>query len=1148
MDGFIDLLSKLLSHDNGLRSQAEQAYQQLLEKEPVVAASNLITTLSSPQNDKAVRVLSCVLCRQLVKSHWPVLDANTRSRIQQCLLQALEAESDAHLSRRICFVIIAEPKDSLAQRTDLLPRVLDLIRAAPGEEKRLVYLFLLEMIAEFAVESIVAHGCEKTVEVLQTCLQDTSNAAMQLHAASALASLMLSLKDPRERLGGFLSGAVPTMMGAVGSGLLAGGKESEYALKTLEALTKLSAKCMWAFDANLGQVCTQLIEMADSDRVDSGGRSLSLEFFNEILKRRGKKVTENTAFLQTCLITLIKLQCVDEDWVADWEEDQQPNSEDMLEMNNPGMRGSALVTLLCIASSVQHPESFLKLIFDVLPRLFSSASWQEKYAGLTTLAVVVQPQGEHLESVLQNVMLSIEPFLTDQNPRLQYAACLCLHELISSEKLNGKVQEEYYSGLLAGLTGLISGKTVPAVKCCACQVVSAFIAYLPDDSQAKEDIVAKYLDNVLGALVQTIQTGSLKVQEDAMIALSSVALLAGEKFGVYYAQLLPGIKGVLSQPADSTATDLKVASMSCLASIAEAVGRQRFAGDAMDIMRLVLSETATSNLGELDGVFDFSKRICKVLQDGFLPFIPHILPAILQAVNVDVNVKLEDVADQDLGESSSTGADGQLTMVQNIRGKGTFRVSANLYAYQARINALDAIDSIADSLGEKFAPYLEDCIKVVVPAISDKLHVQASITAAEASASLLHCAVKSVVSANKSFEPVTKFLVGILTPLLVSLERASRPIAPENEKDRVNDTTPEQRAGFASAIERCMRICWYSGGDECNPDGTRPKPLLRPPAGLVQNISVVLKDACVKSTERRFQAAQVLKEAGYEDEDIDEMTEEINEDEEALMSDLIDSIGYLIKLYGADYLPTFDAVVHPFTSQILRVDNNDSLNCNAVCLYDDVVEHCGHGARPYLETCFPAMLHYYKSEHALLRQASVYGLGQVAQHAPEVFRPSAAGIAADLTRLLNTAEAKLEENLDATENAVSVVGRICSLYPETVNTAEILPVWLQFLPLRNDEEEARYSHELLCRFIEAKNESILGLHGKENGNSNVNLSKILAILSELISTKEGIVNQTTKDRLPKVILLLKSLTSESTFFGLCNTLEMKQQQAIQQVL
>ena len=1148
MDTFISVLSKLLSHDNNVRSQAEEAYQQLLGKDPVGTASNLISALACPQYDKAVRVLSCVLCRQLVKSQWSQLDASTRGRIQQCVLQALEAEADIHLSRRICFVIIAEPKESLVQRSDLLPRVLELIRASGNGEKRLVFLFLLEMVAEFAVDSIVSHGLEKTVEVLEACLKDTSSVAAQLHAASALASLMLSMKDPRAKMGAFLSNAVPTIMAAIGSGLLCQGKESEYAVKALEAVTKLSAKCMWAFDASLGQVCTQLIEMADSDRVESGGRSLSLEFFNEVLKRRGKKVTENASFLQTCLVTLVKLQCVDEDWSADWEDDQQPNPDDMLEMNHPGMRGTALVTLFCIANTVQNAERFLKLVFDLLPRLLGSGSWQEKYAGLSTLAVIVQPQGEQLESILRNVMLSIEPFLRDPNPRLQYGACICLYELVCSEKLNGKVQEEYYSGLLSGVTSLISGNTVPAVKCCSCQVVSAIISYLPEDSQAKEDIVANYLDNVLRALVQTIQTGSLKVQADAMIALSSVALLAGEKFGVYYAQLLPGIKGVLSQPPDSTATELKIASMNCLASIAEAVGRERFAGDAMDIMRLILSDNVTSNLGELDGVFDFSKRVCKVLQDDFLPFVPHVLPSILQAVNVDVNVKLEDVADQGLEESSSTGLDGQLTMVQNIRGKGTFRVSANIYAYQARINALDAIDSIADSLGEKFAPFLEDCIKVVVPAISDKLHVQASITAAEASASLLHCAVKSVIINKTSFEPVTKFLVGILTPLLVSLERAGRPSPPENDKDRLNDTTPEQRAGFASAIERCMRICWYSGGEDYNPDGTRPKPVLRPPADLVENISIVLKEACLRSTERRFHAAQVLKEAGYEDEDVEEMTEEINEDEEALMSDLIDSIGYLIKLFGADYLPIFERVVNPFISQILHVDNNDALNCNAVCLYDDVVEHCGQGAHKYLDICFPAMIHYYKSEHALLRQAAVYGLGQVAQNAPEVFRPSAAGIVTDLTKLLNTAEAKLEENIDATENAVSVVGRICSLYSDAVNTAEILPVWLQFLPLRNDEDEARYSHELLCRLVEAKNPSILGLHSKENGNSNANMTKLLAILSELMYTTEGIVNRATKDRIPKIILLLKSLTSEATFFGLCNTLEMKQQQAIKQVL
>ena len=59
-----------------------------------------------------------------------------------------------------------------------------------------------------------------------------------------------------------------------------------------------------------------------------------------------------------------------------------------------------------------------------------------------------------------------------------------------------------------------------------------------------------------------------------------------------------------------------------------------------------------------------------------------------------------------------------------------------------------------------------------------------------------------------------------------------------------------------------------------------------------------------------------------------------------------------------------------------------------------------------------------------------------------------------------------EDNTHATENAVSAMGRILRYQPATVNLNEALPVWLSYLPITEDEEEASICYDTLLYLTE----------------------------------------------------------------------------------
>lgn len=69
-------------------------------------------------------------------------------------------------------------------------------------------------------------------------------------------------------------------------------------------------------------------------------------------------------------------------------------------------------------------------------------------------------------------------------------------------------------------------------------------------------------------------------------------------------------------------------------------------------------------------------------------------------------------------------------------------------------------------------------------------------------------------------------------------------------------------------------------------------------------------------------------------------------------------------------------------------------------------------------------------------------------------------------RVIQSADSKTKENVNATENCISAVGKMMKFKPDCVNVEEVLPHWLSWLPLHEDKEEAVQTFSYLCDLIE----------------------------------------------------------------------------------
>ena len=71
-----------------------------------------------------------------------------------------------------------------------------------------------------------------------------------------------------------------------------------------------------------------------------------------------------------------------------------------------------------------------------------------------------------------------------------------------------------------------------------------------------------------------------------------------------------------------------------------------------------------------------------------------------------------------------------------------------------------------------------------------------------------------------------------------------------------------------------------------------------------------------------------------------------------------------------------------------------------------------------------------------------------------------------LFQVINAPESRSRENVNATENAVSAVTKICKYNRGNIALNEVIPALLAALPITEDKEEAPHVYGYVCDLIE----------------------------------------------------------------------------------
>lgn len=1032
-DDLPHIFDSLLCNDNERRRLAEAAYYALKSVGGGIVPQ-LLDVMSGSENH-VFRSLAAVLLRRLLEfpdSVYPGFEAEAKAQLRSRLLEILDAEAVPSVQKSVCHTI-AELVCTCSEAGEMWPEVvpfaISLVQDAT-QTRRETGLFLLTKLAEYLGPPMQAYADDIT-PVLDASLDDASG-TIRVAALQATVQLLLCFEGAEIRR---FSGALPklfmTMQAAV--------DEDELdARSAMESLCDVAHHEPTFLRPVMEEAADAMLSIAQRPMLEVTTRAQALEFLLVLADSAGGMVRKSEIIALGVLTVGLEFMCdADEDpeW-GDKEDDLNfySGESDETDLAQAG-QGAVDRVAQALGGNVVYP-----ILKSLVGPLVAHAEWQRRRAGVLGLALAGDGCGPVMRGELTDLIPVIMPLTRDEHPRVRYAAVHALGQLALDlgqrrkkvRNFHDLVGEQVLPCLLESM-GELNG-SVPRVRGHA---AAALGNYAREENCKLKQI--EPVEEVMRALYGVLVECRSAEQQQALVAISLVAKLMGERVGEFYDTFVPVAKEIM-RSASAEDVHLRGRAMELITCMGESVGRDYFRDDATELMRLVVDEHGQAAHSSMTGgnyTMQSCVRIFKVMGEEFAPFLEHIIPSLLAAAGTETPVFMTDVEapgaqDDDFEES------GMKRTVISIRGYGQKVMSVNAAQVEDKATAAYVLYQYVYDSGAFFLPYLDVTVKTLLSLVNYKYLDGPRSAGICGMPKLLSLALLDDADADHA----QRVLMQCLDVLLPALSA-------EKSIDMLGQ--------MGEALDHLLRIAYESG----------PPPRCGVALDYTPRVHDAIRTAMRGSLQRRASAI----EKAHADDDFDEDSavrlEQQLEDERDLLVSLQDACGYLTKMHG-------EAVIESLRTTGLETDIMEMASSGdiiatacAMCMLDDLVEHASPAAHEYLELFMPLVDQGIDVTESLARQAAVYGAGVLAAQGGESVEGSVHHLVGKLANLVQEEDAFDEECINCTENAMSsllkfVQHRSAGLGPMASDVVDLV---VQRLPLVADEMEACVVHEVFFRRV-----------------------------------------------------------------------------------
>lgn len=584
------------------------------------------------------------------------------------------------------------------------------------------------------------------------------------------------------------------------------------------------------------------------------------------------------------------------------------------------------------------------------------------------------------------------------------------------------MQKEYYDVILKAIIPVL-GSPEPRVKSHAAAALVNFC------EEAEKSVLEPYLDELLSSLYNLLQCDDKRyVQEQALSTIATIADAAEAAFSKYYDVLMPNLFNVLQSPIDKETRLLKAKAMECATLIGLAVGKERLGLDAMKLVQL-LANIQTSVTEPDDPQAQYLMhcwgRMCRVMGSEFLPFLPNVMPPLLELAKANADVQL--LEDDEQVEALQQEDGWELVPV---KGK---MIGIKTSTMDDKHMAIELLVVYAQVLEANFAPYVAEVMqKIALPGLAFFFHDPVRYMSAKLVPQLLN-------SYKKAYGNPSTELAGLWAG---TVEKLLEVLTAEPSID----TLAEMYQCFYESVECLGRDCLTAAHME----------------HFIVSVQSALDDYKTRVTLRAEETAGVNPEE-MEDE-AEELLMQI-EDDQTLLSDMNKAFHSIFKYHGAAFLRHWEVLIGTYES-FLNNASDPTQRQWGLCIMDDVLEYCGPESIHYANYIMTPLLDGCRDPSPAIRQAAAYGIGVAAQKGGQAWAQFLGGSIPALFQATQVPDARDEDNVYATENACAAIAKILHFNSSAVSNAdEIIVQWVNTLPVTNDEEAAPYAYAYLAELI-----------------------------------------------------------------------------------
>uniref|UniRef100_A0A670KJC7 Importin 5 n=1 Tax=Podarcis muralis TaxID=64176 RepID=A0A670KJC7_PODMU len=1000
------------------------------------------------------RQMAAVLLRRLLSASfeevYPTLPPEVQTAIKSELLLIIQLETQSSMRRKICD-IVAElarnliDEDGNNQWPEGLKFLFDSVSSQNvGLREAALHIFW-NFPGIFGNQQ--QHYLDVIKRMLVQCMQDQENPTIRTLSARAAAAFVLANEQNLPLLKHFAD-LLPGILQAVNDSCY---QNDDSVLKSLVEIADTVPKYL---RPHLEPTLQLSLKLCADTNLSNMQRQLALEVIVTLSETAAAMLRRHINIVAQAIPQMLTM-------MVDLEEDEDWANSDELEdddFDSNAVAGeSALDRMACGLGG----KLVLPMIKEHIMQMLQNPDWKCRHAGLMALSAIGEGCHQQMEGILNEIVNLVLLFLQDPHPRVRYAACNAIGQMATD--FAPGFQKKFHEKVIAALLQTMEDQGNQRVQAHAAAALINFTEDCP------KSLLIPYLDNLVKHLHSTmvlklqelIEKGTKLVLEQVVTSIASVADTAEEKFVPYYDLFMPSLKHIVENAVQKELRLLRGKTIECISLIGLAVGKEKFMQDASDVMQLLLkTQTDFNDLEDDDPQISYMisawARMCKILGKEFQQYLPVVMGPLMKTASIKPEVALLDTQDME----NMSDDDGWEFV--NLGDQQSFGIKTA--GLEEKATACQMLVCYAKELKEGFVEYTEQVVKLMVPLLKFYFHDDILLQeSAESMPLLLECAR---VRGPEYLTQMWHFMCDALI----------KAIGTEPDSDVLSE--------IMHSFAKCIEVM----GDGCLNNEH------------FEELGGILKG----KLEEHFKN-QELRQVKRQDEDYDEQVEESLQDEHDsdvyILTKVSDILHSIFSSYKSKVLPWFEQLLPQIVNLICPhrpwPDRQWGL-----CIFDDVIEHCSPSSFKYAEYFLRPMLQSICDNSPEVRQAAAYGIGVMAQFGGDNYRPFCTGIlhAIYLAHILyfayyynavviQSADAKTKENINATENCISAVGKIMKFKPDCINVEEVLPHWLSWLPLHEDKEEAVHTFNYLCDLIESNHPIVLGPN-------NSNLPKIFSIIAD----------------------------------------------------